>query len=57
MGVSVVSGVLEAAERDVINDETCEVLLAYLGAEVFNRERAASACRNVAGLCTWVRAM
>jgi len=44
-------------KKDNINEETCELLLPYLWMEDFTREKAASACGNVAGLCTWVRAM
>jgi dynein heavy chain len=44
-------------KKDLINEETCELLLPYLYMEDFNRERAAAACGNVSGLCTWVRAM
>jgi dynein heavy chain len=44
-------------KKDRINEETCELLLPYLHMEEFNTERAAAACGNVAGLCTWVRAM
>jgi dynein heavy chain len=43
--------------KDRINDETCELLQPYLWQPDFSYERARSACGNVAGLCTWVRAM
>eukprot|EP01012_Entosiphon_sulcatum_P023110 TRINITY_DN280_c0_g1_i1.p1 TRINITY_DN280_c0_g1~~TRINITY_DN280_c0_g1_i1.p1 ORF type:complete len:2686 (+),score=823.42 TRINITY_DN280_c0_g1_i1:5663-13720(+) len=44
-------------KKDEINEETCELLLPYLNMPEFNYERAKLACGNVAGLCTWVRAM
>eukprot|EP00667_Euglena_gracilis_P000005 EG_transcript_5 len=44
-------------KKDEINGETCELLLPYLWMQEFTYERAKSACGNVAGLCTWVRAM
>ena len=44
-------------KKDEINGETCELLLPYLWMPEFTFERAKSACGNVAGLCTWVRAM
>ena len=43
--------------KDNINEETCELLLPYLNMEDFTVQRARQASGNVAGLCTWVRAM
>eukprot|EP00760_Papus_ankaliazontas_P001566 PhM_4_TR10512/c1_g1_i1/m.53321/K10408/DNAH; dynein heavy chain, axonemal len=43
--------------KDNINDETCELIQPYLDQDDFVYDRARSACGNVAGLCTWVRAM
>jgi len=45
------------SKKDEINGETCEFLLPYLNMADFTFEKAKSACGNVAGLCTWVRAM
>jgi len=45
------------SKKDEINGETCEFLLPYLYMADFTYEKAKSACGNVAGLCTWVRAM
>ncbi|CUG94317.1 dynein heavy chain, putative [Bodo saltans] len=44
-------------KKDLINEETCELLLPYLWMEDFTREKARNACGNVAGLCTWVSSM
>lgn len=44
-------------KKDLINEETCELLLPYLWMNEFNFQAARNACGNVAGLCTWVRAM
>jgi dynein heavy chain len=44
-------------KKDDINEETCELLLPYLWMEDFTADKARQACGNVAGLCTWVRAM
>ncbi|KAL0211729.1 hypothetical protein RCL1_005355 [Eukaryota sp. TZLM3-RCL] len=43
--------------KECINDEICELLEPYLGMEDFTREAATTASGNVAGLCSWVRAM
>eukprot|EP00658_Telonema_sp_P-2_P078169 TRINITY_DN7258_c0_g1_i5.p1 TRINITY_DN7258_c0_g1~~TRINITY_DN7258_c0_g1_i5.p1 ORF type:complete len:1514 (-),score=296.91 TRINITY_DN7258_c0_g1_i5:443-4984(-) len=43
--------------KDQVNDETCELLLPYLWQEDFTYARALKASGNIAGLCTWVRAM
>jgi dynein heavy chain len=45
------------SKKDLINEETCELLLPYLYMEDFTKERAQAACGNVSGLCVWVRAM
>ncbi|KAG8470448.1 hypothetical protein KFE25_008869 [Diacronema lutheri] len=44
-------------DRDAINDETVELLHPYISAEDFTYDDAKKASGNVAGLCTWVRAM
>ena len=44
-------------KKDLINEETCELLLPYLWMEDFTYERAKLSSGNVAGLCTWVRSM
>ena len=43
--------------KDRLNDETCELLLPYISQDDFTYERAKVASGNIAGLCTWVRAM
>ena len=43
--------------KDKVNDETCELLEPYLREDDFTFERAKTASGNIAGLCTWVRAM
>ncbi|KAG8468097.1 hypothetical protein KFE25_007149 [Diacronema lutheri] len=43
--------------KDAINDETIELLHPYTSAPDFTYEDAKKASGNVAGLCTWVRAM
>jgi len=44
-------------DKDAINDETIEVLYPYISAPDFTYEDAKKASGNVAGLCTWVKAM
>jgi dynein heavy chain len=44
-------------EKDRINEETVELLMPYLDMPDFNFEAGKKASGNVAGLCSWVRAM
>ncbi|KAJ1633354.1 dynein heavy chain and region D6 of dynein motor-domain-containing protein [Pavlovales sp. CCMP2436] len=44
-------------DKDAINDETIELLYPYTSSPDFTYEDAKKASGNVAGLCTWVRAM
>jgi len=43
--------------RDAINDETIDILHPYISAPDFTYEDAKKASGNVAGLCTWIKAM
>ncbi|CAM39085.2 putative dynein heavy chain [Leishmania braziliensis MHOM/BR/75/M2904] len=45
------------SKKDLINEETCELLLPYLWMDGFTADAARKACGNVAGLCTWVSSM
>lgn len=54
------AGVLQALQnfpKDTINDETVELLWAYLRADDYNMENAQRVCGDIAGLCSWTRAM
>lgn len=44
-------------EKDKISEETVELLMPYLDMPDFNFEAGKKASGNVAGLCSWVRAM
>lgn len=53
------SNVLSFAEKekDMINDETIELLDPYLNVNDFNAERARTVANAAEGLCKWVKAM
>eukprot|EP00698_Gefionella_okellyi_P008566 TRINITY_DN2129_c0_g2_i1.p1 TRINITY_DN2129_c0_g2~~TRINITY_DN2129_c0_g2_i1.p1 ORF type:complete len:4490 (+),score=1324.74 TRINITY_DN2129_c0_g2_i1:457-13926(+) len=48
---------LQDFPKELINDETCELLKPYLEMSDFNSQAAAKSCGNVSGLCTWIQAM
>jgi len=48
---------MKTFNTDTITEETCELLYPYIEMDDFNKETAAKASGNVAGLCDWCNAM
>ncbi|CAH8437868.1 unnamed protein product [Dicrocoelium dendriticum] len=55
-GANFLNGLLNFP-KDTINEETIELMRPYLEMEDFNMEQAKRVCGDVAGLCSWTKAM